>query len=217
MSSDETMAATQKQSPEAAAAAAEEERLLHGETVDDIDMSWNDEKGFVYVAMSSDIVHHGHINIIQEAAKLGKVVVGLMTDASIQSYKRKPIIPYKYRKIVVDNLKGVYKVIPQTSIDYCPNVRLLKAAWVVHGTDWRTGPQAKSRQKIIDMIGQWGGKLHEPEYTSDVSTTEIIFRCYHQCSAQMAQNATEPELTAAEHLDHDCVELQCKSPVSSSK
>jgi cytidyltransferase-like protein len=119
----------------------EEERLLHGETTADIDMTWNDESDFVYVAMSSDIIHHGHVNIIQHAASLGRVVIGLMTDESISSYKRQPIIPYKYRKIVISNMKGVYAVIPQQSVDYCPNVRLLKAKWVVHGTDWRTGPQ----------------------------------------------------------------------------
>jgi cytidyltransferase-like protein len=126
--------------------AHDHEPLLHNETCDDIDMTWNDQQGFVYVAMSSDIVHHGHINILKHAAKLGKVVVGLMTDASIESYKRVPIIPYQQRKRVVEEFRSVFKVIPQTSVDYVPNVRLLKAAWVVHGTDWRTGPQAKSRQ-----------------------------------------------------------------------
>ena len=61
----------------------------------------------VYVGMSADIIHPGHLNIIHEAAKLGRVTVGVLTDAAIASYKRLPYLDYEQRALIVSNLKGV--------------------------------------------------------------------------------------------------------------
>ncbi len=127
----------------------------------------------VYLPMSADIIHPGHINIIKEAAKYGDVVVGLFTDEAIASYKRVPYMPYDQRKIVVENIKGVTEVIPQYTKDYEDNLRLLKPAFMVHGTDWREGPLAAVRQKAIDIMAEWGGKVIEPEYTQGVSSSMI--------------------------------------------
>ena len=127
----------------------------------------------VYLPMSADIIHPGHINIIKEAAKYGDVVVGLFTDEAIASYKRVPYMPYDQRKIVVENIKGVTEVIPQYTKDYEDNLRLLKPKYMVHGTDWRTGPLAAVRQKAIDIMAEWGGEVIEPEYTQGVSSSLI--------------------------------------------
>lgn len=127
----------------------------------------------VYVAMSADIIHPGHLNIIKEAAKLGDVTVGVLTDAAIASYKRLPYMNYEQRAAVVAALKGVTRVIPQEQLDYIPNLLKLKPDFVVHGTDWREGVQAKTRQGVIDTLAQWGGKLVEPEYTPGISSTQL--------------------------------------------
>ena len=127
----------------------------------------------VYLPMSADIIHPGHINIIKEAAKYGDVVVGLFTDEAIASYKRVPYMPYEQRKIVVENIKGVTDVIPQYTKDYEENLRLLKPKYMVHGTDWREGPLAAVRQKAIDIMAEWGGEVIEPEYTKGVSSSLI--------------------------------------------
>ena len=118
----------------------------------------------VYVAMSADIIHPGHLNIIKEASKLGDVTVGVLTDAAIASYKRLPYMNYEQRAAVVRALKGVTEVIPQEQLDYIPNLLKLKPDYVVHGTDWREGVQAKTRQRVIDTLATWGGELVEPEY-----------------------------------------------------
>src|SRR3989344_5516350 len=89
----------------------------------------------VYVGMSADLIHHGHVNIIQEARNLGKVVVGLLTDEAIASYKRVPLLKYEQRKQVIENLAGVDRVIPQKTLDYVPNLKKVKPAFVVHGDD----------------------------------------------------------------------------------
>lgn len=127
----------------------------------------------VYVAMSADIIHPGHLNIIMEAARLGEVTVGVLTDAAIASYKRLPYMNYEQRAAVVAQLKGVARVIPQEQLDYIPNLKKLKPDFVVHGTDWRSGVQAKTRQGVIDTLATWGGKLVEPEYTEGISSTQL--------------------------------------------
>ena len=97
----------------------------------------------VYVGMSADVIHQGHLNIIMEARKLGKVIIGLLTDEAIASYKRVPLISFKERKLIIENLKGVYKVVPQTTLDYIPNLNKIKPDYVVHGDDWKKGIQKK--------------------------------------------------------------------------
>ncbi|NQV38716.1 MAG: phosphoenolpyruvate mutase [Candidatus Marinimicrobia bacterium] len=124
--------------------------------------------------MSADIFHHGHLNIINEAKKLGRVVVGLLTDEAIASYKRLPLIPYERRKLVVENIKGVDEVVPQETLDYVPNLIKIKPDIVVHGDDWKTGVQNETRQRVIDTLAEWGGELVEPVYTEGVSSTQLI-------------------------------------------
>ncbi|MHC5120673.1 MAG: adenylyltransferase/cytidyltransferase family protein, partial [Planctomycetota bacterium] len=121
-------------------------------------------KKIVYVGMSADIIHPGHLNIIHEAMKLGEVTVGVLTDAAIASYKRLPFLNYEQRKAVVENLVGVSRVVPQETLDYVPNLKTYKPDFVVHGDDWRAGVQAKVRQRVLDTLAEWGGELVEPTY-----------------------------------------------------
>ena len=127
----------------------------------------------VYVGMSADMIHHGHINIINEAAKLGEVTVGLLTDKAIASYKRLPYLTYEEREAVVAGLKGVTKVVPQKTLDYRPNLEAIKPEIVVHGDDWKSGVQSKVRDQVIDTLAQWGGKLVDVPYTAGISSTKL--------------------------------------------
>lgn len=133
-----------------------------------------DKKELVYVPMAVDILHPGHINIIKEAAKYGKVIVGLFSDEAIKSYKRVPYMNYEMRKIIIENVKGVDEVICQEIKDYSPNLMKLKPKYMVHGTDWRERPLADVRQKAIDLMASWGGEVIEPEYTKGVSSSQLI-------------------------------------------
>jgi len=127
----------------------------------------------VYVGMSADLVHPGHMNIIKEAAKLGEVTVGLLTDKAIASYKRLPYMTYEQRKDIIENIKGVVTVIPQETLDYRPNLEKIKPDIVVHGDDWKEGVQSKTRQQVIDTLVKWGGELVEPNYTPGISSTQL--------------------------------------------
>lgn len=136
-------------------------------------MKQQPEQPSVYVAMSADVVHPGHINIINEARKLGRVIVGLLTDEAIASYKRLPLMTYDERRAVVAELKGVDEVVPQHTLDYVENLQALRPDYVVHGDDWKTGVQAPVRQRVIDTLAEWGGQLVEPKYTEGISSTRV--------------------------------------------
>lgn len=127
----------------------------------------------VYIGMSADLIHPGHLNIIKKGSELGEVTVGLLTDAAIASYKRLPYMEYEQRKEVIENIKGVARVVPQTSLDYVPNLEKIKPDYVVHGDDWREGVQKKTRQRVIDALKKWGGELVEVPYTTGISSTQI--------------------------------------------
>ena len=127
----------------------------------------------VYVPMAVDIVHPGHINIIKKASELGEVMVGLFTDEAIASYKNPPYMDYETRKTVIENIKGVSRVVPQQTKDYEPNLRKYKPDYMVHGTDWREGPLADVRAKAIEILAEWGGSIVEPEYTQGISSSLI--------------------------------------------
>jgi phosphoenolpyruvate phosphomutase / 2-hydroxyethylphosphonate cytidylyltransferase len=127
----------------------------------------------VYVGMSADLIHSGHINIIEKARAYGEVTVGLLTDEAIASYKRLPFLNYEQREIIVGNIKGVARTIPQHTLDYTENLRKTRPDFVVHGDDWKSGPQAKTRKKVIEVLSEWGGRLIEPEYTQGISSTKL--------------------------------------------
>ena len=127
----------------------------------------------VYVGMSADLVHPGHLNVLKTAAQHGEVTVGLLTDAAIASYKRIPFMPFEQRKQVIESIKGVAQVVPQETLDYVPNLRKLQPDYVVHGDDWKEGVQRETRQRVIDTLAEWGGELVEVPYTQGISSTQL--------------------------------------------
>lgn len=133
----------------------------------------------IYIGMSADLLHPGHLNIINAARKLlnnqggGELIVGLLTDKAIASYKRLPYMNWEQRKTIIENVKGVSQVIAQETLDYVPNLLKIKPDYVLHGDDWKTGVQAQTRQRIIDVMNEWGGKVIDIPYTEGISSTKL--------------------------------------------
>ena len=127
----------------------------------------------VYVGMSADVFHHGHVNIIKEARKYGDVIVGLLNDKAVSDHKRLPYLNWENRKKIIENIKGVTQVFEQSEWDYAPSILKYKPDFMVHGTDWLTGPLAPYRDLAIKALESYGGKLVEVEYTKDVSSTSL--------------------------------------------
>jgi phosphoenolpyruvate phosphomutase / 2-hydroxyethylphosphonate cytidylyltransferase len=127
----------------------------------------------VYVGMCADLLHPGHINVLRVAASLGRVIVGLLTDAAITAYKRPPFLTFEQRNAVIRHIEFVDEVVAQETLDYTANLRALRPDYVVHGDDWRCGVQAKTRSKVLEVLAEWGGELVEPPYTPGISSTAL--------------------------------------------
>ncbi|MCP4450314.1 MAG: phosphoenolpyruvate mutase [Planctomycetes bacterium] len=127
----------------------------------------------VYIAMSADLVTPSHVQLIQEAGKLGEVIIGLLTDNAVAGYHRLPYMPYEQRKVVMENIVGVKKVVPQETRDHVPNLLKIKPDYVFHRDDWNTGVLRETRQRVTDTLQQWGGELVEPDPMPGITSTSL--------------------------------------------
>ena len=131
-------------------------------------------KKTVYLGLSVDTLHHGHINLIKHGLKYGKIMVGLISDKAIAENKRLPILNYQQRKIILESIIGIDEIVIQESYDYTFNLKKIRPDYVVHGDDWKVGVLKESREKVIKTLQEWGGCLIEPKYTEGVSSTKLI-------------------------------------------
>jgi phosphoenolpyruvate mutase len=128
----------------------------------------------VYIGMTADILHHGHINVIDAGRKYGEVVIGLLTDRAASKFKRLPYLEYEHRKRILENIAGVKSVVPQNEWDYVPNLRKIRPDYMVHGDDWTVGSQQKYRKRAFEAMAEGGGKIIEIPYTRELGTTPNI-------------------------------------------
>ena len=131
------------------------------------------KKKTIYVPLAVDILHTGHLNIINKAKKYGKVVIGLLSDNAIAQYKALPSLGYNERLNIVKNLKNVSKIIKQDTWDYSEVLNELKPDYFIHGDDWKVGVQKKTRKKVIELLKKNKGKLIEVPYTKNISSSFI--------------------------------------------
>ncbi len=134
------------------------------------------ENKTVYMCFSTDMLHSGHIDIIKKAKQLGKLIVGVLSDEVVASYKRFPLMPFEERKVMFENVTGVYKVVEQNTLSYRDNLEKIKPDYVVHGDDWASGFQEPIRAEVIEVLDSYGGKLVEYPYSKDDKYKELDFR-----------------------------------------
>lgn len=127
----------------------------------------------VYLGITGDIIHPGIINIIKEGAKLGELTIGLLTDSAIASHKRLPYLTYEQRKEVVEDIKGVARVVPQEDWSYVPNLKKYKPDFMIHGDDWKTNYLSKIREECFEAMKEWGGQIVEIPYTKGINSTAL--------------------------------------------
>lgn len=134
------------------------------------------ESRTVYMCFSTDIIHGGHIAIIKKAQKLGRLIIGVLSDEAVTSYKRLPLVPASERRLMFENVVGVYKVVDQNTLSYRENLESLKPDIVVHGDDWCTGFQKPVRDEVVSILASYGGRLVEYPYSSDQKYADIQAR-----------------------------------------
>ena len=127
----------------------------------------------VYLGMIADIMHPGLINIIQEGAKHGELIIGLFTDKAIATHKRLPYLTYEQRKKVVENIQGVSKVVPQDEWSYVPNLIRYKPDYIIHGDDWLEGPDKYIREEVFKVMKAQGGEVIEIPYTKGITSSGL--------------------------------------------
>lgn len=125
------------------------------------------ENRTVYMCFSTDMIHSGHIAIIRKAEKLGKLIIGVLSDEAVVSYKRFPLLPFEERKTMFENITGVYKVVEQKKLSYKDNLTKFQPDYVVHGDDWVSGFQKPIRDEVCSILASYGGKLVEYPYSND--------------------------------------------------
>lgn len=127
----------------------------------------------VYLGMIGDIMHPGLINIINEGAKYGDVMIGLFTDKAIATHKRLPYLTYEQRKNVIENIKGVSSIVPQDEWSYVPNLLKYKPDYIIHGDDWVYGPDKYIRDEVFKTMEKLGGEVIEIPYTKGISASGL--------------------------------------------
>lgn len=140
----------------------------------------------VYLGMIGDIMHPGLINIINEATKYGNVMIGLYTDRAIATRKRLPYLTYEQRKNVIENIKGVSRIVPQDEYSYVPNLLKYKPDFIIHGDDWKTNSDREIRQQVFEVMNELGGKVIEIPYTKGIESSDLM--------EEMKKVGTTPEV-----------------------
>lgn len=127
----------------------------------------------VYMCFSTDVLHNGHISLIKKAAELGKLIVGVLSDEAVASYKRFPLMPFEDRKVLFESISGVSRVVEQTELSYKNNLLKIKPDIVVHGDDWKYNFQKPVRDEVIDILDAYGGELVEFPYSNEDKYKEL--------------------------------------------
>ena len=140
------------------------------------------ENRTVYMCFSTDILHSGHISIIKKAERLGKLIVGILSDEAVASYKRFPLLPFSERKAMFENIAGVYRVVEQSTLSYKENLEKYQPAYVVHGDDWVSGFQKPIRDEVVSVLASYGGRLVEFPYSGDEKYRELEQRARAELS-----------------------------------
>ena len=143
----------------------------------------------VYMCFATDIIHSGHIAIIKKAQRLGKLIIGVLSDEAVVSYKRYPLLPYAERKSMFENIVGVYKVVEQKTLSYKENLERYQPSIVVHGDDWMNGIQKPIRDEVISVLASYGGKLIEFPYSKEKKFEDLDKRVRTELSMPDSRRA----------------------------
>ena len=131
------------------------------------------ENRTVYLCFATDILHGGHIALIRRARRLGKLIIGVLSDEAVASYKRFPLVPCAERMKLFENIAGVNRVVEQKSLSYRENLETYRPDIVVHGDDWCTGFQQPIREEVLSVLASYGGRLVEFPYAADEKYKEL--------------------------------------------
>ncbi len=142
-------------------------------------------KKTIYTCFCTDVIHAGHLNIIQEAQKYGEVIAGVLTDEAMIRFNRFPTISFEERMALLRNLEGVSRIVVQNSPLYDEIIRELHPEYVIHGDNWISGPTRAIRDNVAALLAEYGGQVVDVPYTYNEEVRRIDRR--------MKERAAMPE------------------------
>lgn len=143
----------------------------------------------VYTCFCTDVIHEGHMKVLEAALTLGDVTVGVLCDSEMIRYNRFPVLTTEQRVQMVKSIPGIKKVIIQNSMLYDDVVNNLRPDYIIHGDNWNSGPLKVIRNNIVNLLNQYGGKLVEIPYTRNENVQKI--------DRQMRERLAMPEFRRA--------------------
>lgn len=127
----------------------------------------------VYTCFCTDIVHEGHLNIIKEARKYGRVIVGALSDQALIRYNRFPTVSQEDRVRLYRSIDGVDEVVIQDDMRYDDVITLIQPDYIIHGDNWKTGPESALRAHVNELVEKYGGTLIDVPYTYNENVRKI--------------------------------------------
>ena len=126
-----------------------------------------------YTCFCTDIIHEGHLNIINEAKKYGRVIVGALSDRALIRYNRFPTLPQEERIKLYRSIEGVDEVVIQEDMRYDDVITLIRPDYVIHGDNWKNGPEASIREHVEEKLKAYGGEIIDVPYTFNETVYKI--------------------------------------------
>ena len=127
----------------------------------------------VYTCFSTDVIHEGHLNIINKATEYGEVIVGVLSDEAMVRFDRFPTISFEERMEMVRKIPNVSKVIPQTEVMYDHVIREIHPDIVIHGDNWLSGPLKAIRDNVEQLLLEYSGKIIDVPYTYNENVKHV--------------------------------------------
>ena len=127
----------------------------------------------VYMLFATDVIHEGHINVVKEAKKYGKVIGGVLCDAAMIRFNRFPTGSFDERVRMVKDIPEVDEVIVQNETLYENTLRKIKPDYVIHGDNWCEGPEKAIRDNVVSVMNELGGEVIEVPYTRNENVKKI--------------------------------------------
>ena len=127
----------------------------------------------VYTCFCTEVIHEGHLNIIRQAQRYGRVIVGALSDRALIRYNRFPTISQEERVRLYRGLDGVNNVVIQDDMFYEDVLALIRPDYVIHGDNWRTGPESAIRAQVKEKLEAMGGELIEVAYTNSEQVRKV--------------------------------------------
>ncbi len=130
----------------------------------------------VYTCFCTDVIHEGHLNILSEAKKYGRVVVGILSDSAMIRFNRFPTIDFEKRISIVEELGIADEIVIQDDIMYDKIIEKVRPDYVVHGDNWKSGPMKAIRDNAEKILSEYGGEIIDIPYTYSENVRRIDLR-----------------------------------------